>query len=453
MGEYEDRLKSIVSGGRWTHPGISAAQEAFSALRDAMADLQALEGWEGLAGDALRETAASLKEEFAQLEKAAHKVERIVNAGNASLEWVRTELDNLPSDWVPDWFQDRVQEAAEAGEAYVATGRASGEAVAVSHAVSAFQSLLGESRDSRAREVYEEFQGDIARLNELYPDFTSPQGKGTRIDPDPVDPIEAIEYSITSRMAGPRAPGGGDVVGPPGSVHPNPGIGGPEFPPGYPPVPHPDPTPNPNPYPYPDPTPQPHPSPDPTPDDDGRDSGTVSNDDGSTGYVPWDGSTGGPAGSTAGSDGSGAHRGLAAGLVGGGAALGAVGLRASVTGAPVFGPGMGAGAGMGAGTGAGMGARGTAAGAPGTGSGGILGRTGAAAGANTAAGSGSGATGRGLMGGMGGAAQGAQDKKRSSARGLGGPVAPVLEDEDDIAPLSQAAGSGGRGQPAADDAG
>jgi hypothetical protein len=49
------------------------------------------------------------------------------------------------------------------------------------------------------------------------------------------------------------------------------------------------------------------------------------------------------------------------------------------------------------------------------------------------------------MMGAGGAGQGAgRDRDRQEGRGLGGPIAPHLEDDEERGPRSESAGAGGR---------
>ncbi|QAY59131.1 hypothetical protein ET475_03410 [Microbacterium protaetiae] len=94
--------------------------------------------------------------------------------------------------------------------------------------------------------------------------------------------------------------------------------------------------------------------------------------------------------------------------------------------------------------GGGLGAAGAAAGASGR-AGGLLGGTRAGGGASVAtvsagagAGSRSGMVGGGAPGGRG------RGENRQEGRGLGGPIAPHLEDEEELGPRSAAAGAGGR---------
>ncbi|MFC8192036.1 hypothetical protein ACFUMH_10285, partial [Cellulomonas sp. NPDC057328] len=67
---------------------------------------------------------------------------------------------------------------------------------------------------------------------------------------------------------------------------------------------------------------------------------------------------------------------------------------------------------------------------------------GAAAGARGAGGTGAGGTTGMMAGGGGGAGSGASTRDRR--KGLGGPLAPRLEDEDDVAPRPLSAGPGER---------
>lgn len=48
------------------------------------------------------------------------------------------------------------------------------------------------------------------------------------------------------------------------------------------------------------------------------------------------------------------------------------------------------------------------------------------------------------MMGAGGTGRGTSDRDRQEGRGLGGPIAPKLEDDEERGPRSAAAGAGGR---------
>ncbi|QAY59234.1 hypothetical protein ET475_03985 [Microbacterium protaetiae] len=169
-----------------------------------------------------------------------------------------------------------------------------------------------------------------------------------------------------------------------------------------------------------------------------------------------------------GSFGGGAGSGALIAGAGGATALTAGSRMAGGT-AGMFGAGAGAGAGTGAGAGAGMGraagavapggtapagAAGGLGGARGGGvagsarSGGLLGGTrptsAASAGAGAAAGGRGGSSMVGAGGGAGGRGAASNDSRRR-ARGLGGPIAESIEEDEEFGPRSAAAGSGGRG--------
>lgn len=144
----------------------------------------------------------------------------------------------------------------------------------------------------------------------------------------------------------------------------------------------------------------------------------------------------------------GAGSGSGSGMLGSAATGGAV---AGTSGAALFGGARlarGGAAGSvapGAVAGGGMGTRGAAGAGR---SGGLLGgtRAGAAAsGKGAGAASGSGAGGRGgMVGGGGRPAGGGRGRDKQEAHGLGGPIAPHLEDDEDRGPRSESAGAGGR---------
>jgi hypothetical protein len=158
------------------------------------------------------------------------------------------------------------------------------------------------------------------------------------------------------------------------------------------------------------------------------------------GGVPGSGSAGG---------GSGLGLGLAAGAAGGLARATKIG-AGGIGGAGAARPGGGvkAGGGRGGGLlgksgaagGVGAPAGGSRGAAGGTRGGGMMGGGGAPGGAASG-----GRGGAGARGGMAGAAGGGRgDKKKEPGRGLGGPIAPNIEDDEDFGPRSENAGAGGR---------
>jgi hypothetical protein len=140
----------------------------------------------------------------------------------------------------------------------------------------------------------------------------------------------------------------------------------------------------------------------------------LSVDDGSTGYL------------AGGSGGSGGSSGLGAFALGGGSAAAAAALRARTA-------GLGGGGGLGSGV---TGSGGILGGGTASGSGGV--------GASDASGSGAGAAGgRGGMMGGGGMGGGKTDKAKRA--GMGGAIAPKLEDDPEYTPLPEGARAGRRG--------
>lgn len=175
--------------------------------------------------------------------------------------------------------------------------------------------------------------------------------------------------------------------------------------------------------------------------------------DGGTTSPGW-GSGGGGLGSGSGSGGLGSTPGLAAGA-GGAIALGGAKLIAA-KGGSMLGTGLNAKVGS-LGAGAKLGGlnaaaesaaarSGSLAGAGRAGAGGLLGSgsgSGAAGAAGEAGAARGGAGGAGMMGGAGGVG-GRSDEKRQG-RGLGGPIAPKIDEDQERGPRSAAAGPGGRG--------
>jgi hypothetical protein len=128
-----------------------------------------------------------------------------------------------------------------------------------------------------------------------------------------------------------------------------------------------------------------------------------------------------------GAGGGGAGGKLGSVKLGGAGAIGGVGGAGGARGAGSSGGLLGKAGGMGAG--------GTMAG----------GGAGAGAGATAGGSAGSRGAGGGMMGGAGGAGAATGGKKdQNKGRGLGGPIAPRLEDDEDFGPRSENAGAGGR---------
>ncbi|WP_159501990.1 hypothetical protein [Microbacterium sp. 18062] len=151
------------------------------------------------------------------------------------------------------------------------------------------------------------------------------------------------------------------------------------------------------------------------------------------------GRTGGLAG---GLGGAGRTGGLAGGVGGGGSVAGGAGRTAGAgrTGGLAGGGVGGQGGTKGGGGRGGSSLKANAGGAAGRGVSGTRGGTGAG---GAGAANGAGARGGGTAAG-GGAPRGAGDRSEKKGRGLGGPIAPKLDDDAEFGPRSEAAGSGGR---------
>lgn len=416
MTTAEQKLHAINAGGHWQTPHLDDLTYAVDGLSQTLTHLINAEGWKGASADAAGAYFEAMIQQYKLVQRAVAQLERAVSHANAALDRAMTETESLPSSLVPASAYAAVAAAERDGLAVVRPLPGMAERP-LADAISAVAGLLGGNRNNKAEEVLAELSSDLERAASL---LAEPQQEFKKviagIEIDPIDP---------------------EIPDPP---VPDPGIGEHKF--IIPPSPAPVRTLTPEPAPsYTEPGPvrgTSHPS--------GTTNeslphyytgGNTSADGDSTGYLPGGYSSGGLAGSTGGS-GIG-HTALTAGTLGGAAAAGAAALR--------FGTGGGLGSGGLGGAGAAAGSRGLLGGsaASGTtgGSGAGASGSGLSAGASQAAG-GAGARG-GMMGQapMGGSGQNKKDKRP----GLGGPMAPKLEDDyQEFTPLPDGARAGGRDQ-------
>jgi len=466
MVSAEDQLRAIAaSPNDWDIPQLENLKAGASALVD-MAHNMMPAGWSGVAADAANVAFDNMAVNFAQIEKAVDDLLASLVRANAARTEAIAALGGLSSSAVDP------QIAATARVASVVLFR--GTTIPAEGAISFIENILGNQREEEAQTAIntldiklEAERETILKTTERIAEYEPVLGggDGPSITPPPVyvprPPITPPTSmpprptpSITTVGSTPTGPTGIGLYQPPVSIEP-------QFPEGYPP-------------------------PIDRPSVDAPIIGTVPTSPGPGTLVPapahfpggnsdfGNGGSGGTGGH-GGGGGNGAN-GMGVGLIGGGGAAaaaaaaaakarlgggaGGLGSAGSAGGAGGANGRLGAGGLGGAG---GVGAGGTGAGGPGAGGaggtgaaggagrlggGGLLGSQGggAAGGGNTtvATTNSGGAGGRGAGGMMGGGGAGNEDRERRG--GLGGMMAPKLDDESDAAPRSAGASAGGRDQ-------
>lgn len=502
-GVWEQRLINLAEGGvPWDMPYRSDFLNGLNALKQVLDQVKDDPGLAGKSGDAAKRafayTAGEVQKQINYL--GVHMPIPISQANE-----VRTEARDAAATLPPGQMSPG-QDAAVRGAAVGATLMLGPVAFLAGEGASrAINTYMAEQREAEAKRHVETYSGRLDALNiDQPPSF---DGRVSDEDETPPENPEQQtggpggargrsfeqypDWDIAPGGSGPTT-GGGDPSAPPpeaGAVPPGPGEHGP-FPGGVPGLPPGSPA----------PIDIGNIPPEPTPD------GPISGSPTLPGGIPMvPGGGGGGLVGTPGSPGAGLGSGLGAGLIAGGGgaiALGRVGGGAGAPGVPggrLFGgpaggsvgaggaggarsggllgrPGAGAGLGTrgvgglgAAGTGSanstarGAGARAGGLGAAGTRAGGVGGAGGSTTGASGGrAGAASGRTGAGSAGGSGAAGTGRtagagsrgvggmggpgsrSERKKDEARGLAGPIAPRMEDDEQMGPRSENAQAGGR---------
>jgi hypothetical protein len=418
MSDAEEQLKTVTAGEDWSLVGAEEFRLAAETLAKAVHELTVNSSLTGKAATAAESAAMELSTQLGDVVSSITTMQGIVEEANAYRATLRGELDDLPG--TPGWLVTAVR-TAEVGTVIQSGGLS---VVAGEGALALVHAFFGDKRDDEAKQ---KLAAATTKLDELArrlmaaepgAEWSSSDGDGSGdgtgdgsgsddgTDGGGTDGSERLRLRVVEppTLTVDPPPTGGPLPEPP-RVDPRPPItiGDPIV----------DPVPGPpyveRPWPvWPDPT---------TPDSGHHDPGSTT--------LPG----GGAGGSGVGSSGSSAARGLS-GAVLGGSSLAGAGL-ASRFGAGGFGTGTGSAAGPGAVGGAAGGLVGS-------------GRGLAGAGAGAAESAGGAAAGRGGAGMMAGGAGGRGEGKDSKRRGLGGIVAPTLDDDPDAVPLPPSAGSGSR---------
>ncbi|REC97659.1 hypothetical protein DEU35_2152 [Microbacterium sp. AG157] len=447
-GRYEQALINLAEGGApFDVPATRDLIEKLSSLRKVVSGAAELPGIEGEAAGAAKAkfdaAAETIGQQIAYLEGTLDDALRLANGLRDA---AREKLSALPAGSLSGGQETVVRSAAVGTTLFLGPiSLLAGEG-----AVQAFNAYLAQQREQQA-------QGDFTTISQTLNGMSPPTPPPAALSSDGGRSVELEEgpAGTGTTNSGQRPFRGGDRSG-------NESVPVPRGPapvedaatPGPPPahlVPSPD-------------APRgpgidlgqvpPHYTP-PTPD------GSISGIGTLPGHISGPGSIGGsfPGGISGG--GAGLGSGLSAGLIAGGGGAAALSRLSSGTGSSTAAAGRtisGSGGLLGksgaSATGAGLGGR------SGTGSlgGGATGGTGtpgtganaaAAGGRGAAAPTGAGGTGGGTAGaagsrGAGGMGSGSRSDRRDERRGLGGPIAPRLEDDEETAPRSENAAAGSR---------
>jgi hypothetical protein len=481
MGAAEEQLKKIVnSPEQWDIPALAEVHAAAGRLVEVMGEMSQIE-WKGNAAEAATTAFEALRKNFGLLEQATDTMMSVLVVANEAKAEAARELEGLSSGSV----DPAIATAARTASAVVFRGMT----LPADGAINFIEGLLGDEREKDAERALQHLESNLETRREGLakavqvlkeyepvmpgvqpPDIPEPSNDDYRPS-SPSYPTSPTPSYPGGGGGGGGAGGGGAAVGV--GLFPTPGIV--ETPthflpnePGRPSVDG-DVT----------GTLPGHPT-------TGLPGGTSHLPGGSSHFPGGSGGTGGSVGSgigTGGTGGLGGSGGLGAGLIGGGAGAAAVAAKLRLGGAGAGGlggassvrggmsglsgtngasarlgaGGLGGAGGVGAGGSAGSAGGGaTGAGANGAGANGAAGNRlggggllGSQPGAAAAGGNGStvtstttgtaGGRGTGMMGGGG---AGSDEKERRV--GLGGLMAPKLDDESDAAPRSAGASAGGR---------
>jgi len=453
-GPYEQGLINIADGGApFDVPIVRNLVAKLVDLRDVVGAAAQQPGIEGDSADAASakflDARNTIGEQIVYLEKT---LQTALETANGVRDDARERLANLPAGQLTSGQEALVRTAA-VGTTLILGPLA---LLAGEGAVQAFNGQLSQQREAQAKRDFESVSGTLQGLNP-----PSPPPAEFQV----IKPKRFVEEGTTTTTGG-SPPGGGPRPGtrPAESTNDSPTF----VPRGYDPADpvHTTPTPE-HLIPRPD-TPRgpgidlgqvpPHYTP-PTPD------GSISGIGTLPGHVSGPGLIGGPFPGGISGGGAGLGSGLSAGLIAGGGGAAALsrlssgaGSSTAAGGRPISGSGGLLGKSGASATGTGLGGR-SGTGSPGGGPGGAgtsgTGANAVAAGSRgagtsaTTGGAGGGTAGGGTAGaagsrGAGGMGSGSRSDRRDERRGLGGPIAPRLEDDEETGPRSENAAAGSR---------
>lgn len=440
---FEDELRALTSMPAFSDPQLQDRITAVVELRKALKAVREIPGWSG-------ESVGNAQGLLDRMEGNANRIEaeltamrsRLTAAASATSAAAGAALNRLPSASAEGFLADAGRNLSGITDGWGAldTGEmvAQEEARLAAERETAAMNELAKIRSTLAGQAASQFKDGPARDNADTSSVPLPV-----IDVDGIDsrvpPVGSNGPSATYPSGGPSGSGqGGGQGGGPSDI----GRGG------FVPAPY-DPTFPTNPT-YPDPT-----YPDPTgPGNGGNDDPSV--DSPGVGVLPSlpgtvpGGIGGGPGGGGLLPGGGGPGSGLiGAGGAGAAGAAALLGTRSAALGgisgggSGMFKPGGSLGSGIGGAAAGGRGLLGMQ-GAAGTPGGGMLGGGAAGSASGSGSTSGSAAGGRSMGPGMMGGGAAGDEEKRAQRSGLGGPIAPKLEDDAETGPRSRSAQAGSR---------
>jgi uncharacterized protein YukE len=388
-GPYETELATIANASDWWITGITDLKSALADLQSSMDTLATSPGWTGVSADSASAMFDQLKTDFVNAENAVAAIYHAIALANTAKADATLKYHKLPDASVPTNIQNAITKGLPFTPPVFVPSAIAADAVA-----GFIANYLGNQREDQAKAIVQTLHADLQEPT------TSLAAQNTQLaaggkNRGMGDETQIIPTGGTGDVDGQgyrRSFVGSGGVG--GSIS-DPGTGQGRL----------------ITDPQTDPNVQPFPS-DPSVD------GSLAG-----GTVPGSGS-----GSGSGSGGSGVGSGQGVGGIGagiGGSAAAAAGLAV----ASRLGGGLGAAGGLG--------------GASSLGGGGLLGsgKVGGGAAAEEGAGGAGGAKSGTSMMGQGGGGAGRNKEKRS---GLGGIIAPKLDDEEEVGPRSSRAMAGGR---------
>ncbi|PRB15959.1 hypothetical protein CQ042_07520 [Microbacterium sp. MYb62] len=425
---FEDELRALSSMPTFADPQLEERLRAVDELRRALAAVREIPGWSGKSAEGAEGLLVRMESNTTQIKSTLNLLKSSLDAStHATAASAAAALRDLPSASAEGFLADAGRNLSGLTDGWGAAD--TGELVAREEA------RLAAERENAAMVALKAIRGELVRGATT--SFDSPELRAVDVGsiPPPVIDVEGIDSRVppvgsNGPSAGGGSPQGGTGVG---SVAPQPG--GTWVPGGG--------------------------------GDGGWDNGGSGGGNGGSGGGNGNGGSGGNGGSNPSVDspnggtlpgypgggggggggllagGSGGSGTLGAAVVGGAGAAALMGARsASLSGAG--GAGLFGGGGSGAGAGAATAGRGLLGMSGATGPGG-LGAAGAVSGPATGAAGGTtaGAGGRSMAPGMMGGAAG-DDEKRRERSGLGGPIAPKLEDDEEATPRSRSAQAGSR---------
>ena len=160
MGQYEKSLDKMFSEPRWRAPKLGPLSQALDALERALGDLsQADPGtWSGAAADGAAETFDRLRNRYGHMKVAIQNVIETVEDANRVRDRAYMEFADLPSATIPGYVYQQVQATRAAGQpsAWIA-----GQGYPIDSAIYQYGQTLEQEREAKARELYESLREEL----------------------------------------------------------------------------------------------------------------------------------------------------------------------------------------------------------------------------------------------------------------------------------------------------